>query len=142
MARKHLPRMKILIVEDEPSASTLLAKIVANAGHQPTVAADAEAAWALLDDPCRMFDVVFLDLVLPKQSGVELWQRIRANALLQSIEVIFCTASSDRATVLKIVQLGGRHYIVKPVSAEKIVAKLNQLRPPEVVHLERTLAGN
>jgi DNA-binding response OmpR family regulator len=133
--------MKILIVEDEPSASTMLARIVANAGHHPTIAADAEAAWALLDDPCRSFDVVFLDLVLPKMSGVELWQRIRASALLQSVEVVFCTASNDRATVLKIVQNGARHYIVKPISPEKIIAKLNQLRPSEPVSVERTLAG-
>ena len=134
--------MKILIVEDDPVASTLLAKIVGNGGHQTTVAADGEEAWELLNDLGHSFDVVMLDLSLPKLDGFELMRRIKSTSFLRAIEVVFCTAANDRATVLKIVQLGGRHYFVKPVNAEKVLATLQKLQPHDSVGVERTLVGN
>lgn len=54
--------MKILIAEDDPVSRAVLAKIIgADPHHQTTAAEDGEAAWALLDDPGRCFDVAFLD---------------------------------------------------------------------------------
>lgn len=133
--------MKILIVEDDPVASALLEKILQNDGHQTTAACDGETAWELLDDPGRSFDVIFLDLALPKLDGIGLWERIRLSPFLRSIEVILCTAASDRATVLKVAQLGAKHYLVKPCTPEKVRAKLQlipQLQPPIA---ERNLSG-
>ncbi|MBI5691492.1 MAG: response regulator [Verrucomicrobia bacterium] len=116
--------MKTLVVEDDPVSAAVLANILRAEGHQVTIAADGEIAWSLLDDPGRVFDVVFLDLALPKIDGFALWSRIRSSPLLRSLEIIFCTASSDRATVMKVLQLGARHYIVKPSTPEKVRAKL------------------
>jgi CheY-like chemotaxis protein len=122
--------MKILIADDDPVSRAVLAKIIATQEeHQTTMAEDGHAAWALLDDPARSFDVAFIDLSMPKVDGFELLRRIRNSPLLKSIEVVLCTGSNDRATVVKAVGLGARHYLVKPCAAEAVLAKLRQFQP-------------
>lgn len=134
--------MKILIVDDDALSRDILTKFVALAGdHQITVVTGGEEAWTLLDDPSRYFDVVFLDLVMPKPDGFEVLQRIRNQPTLASVEVILCTGSNDRATIAKAIKLGARHYIVKPCTDAVIAAKLNQIRPHDAAakaHLTRS----
>lgn len=134
-------RMKILVVDDEPVSREVLRKIITSiGGHQVTVAEDGAAAWTLLDDPGRYFDVVFLDVTMPAPDGFEVLKRIRESHALASIEVIMCTGSNDRPTIAKAIQLGARHYVVKPCSEAIIAGKLLQIRPPQKV-VERRLAG-
>ena len=124
--------MKILIVDDDSPSREVLHKIISTCGDlQLSAVADAKSAWALLDDPSRYFDVVFLDLSMPEVDGLELFGQIKRNPLLNSVEVVICTGSTDRATAGKAVQLGARHYLAKPCSREVVLAKLNQIRPPE-----------
>lgn len=126
---KLVPLINILIAEDDAVSAAVLQKIV---GLQPenktTVATDGAAAWALLDDPGRSFDILFLDLNLPKLSGFEVWARVRESSQLKSLQVVFCTASNDRDTVNKAVSLGARHYLVKPCTEQNVTAKLQQLQ--------------
>jgi CheY-like chemotaxis protein len=123
--------MRILIADDDPVSRTVLAKILsAHTEHTTTIAEDGAAAWALLDDPGRSFDVLFLDLSMPKMDGFELLKRIRDNRLLlKSLEVVLTTASNDRASVIKAAQLGARHYLVKPCTESVVMAKLRQFQP-------------
>src|SRR5205809_568233 len=101
--------MKILIADDDPVSRTVLAKIIASQeDHQTTVAEDGREAWALLDDAARSFDVVFLDLSMPKLDGFELLKRIGKSPLLKNTEVVLCTGANDRASVVKAVQLGAK----------------------------------
>ena len=65
--------MKILIVDDDPVSRTILRKIVASQPeHQVTDAENGATGWALLDDPNRYFDLVFLDLTMEAPDGFEL----------------------------------------------------------------------
>jgi CheY-like chemotaxis protein len=122
--------MRILIADDDPVSRTVLAKILqAHPEHVTTVADDGAAAWALLDDPARSFDVLFLDLSMPRLDGFELLKKIRGNPFLKSLEIVVCTGSADRATVIKAAQLGARHYLVKPCTEPVVLAKLRQLQP-------------
>lgn len=121
--------MNILIVDDDPVSLAVLEKILTGQpGVQVTSAKDGTSAWNLLFDPARTFDVVFLDLSMPAPDGFELLRRIREVPMLKALEVILCTGSNDRATVIKCAQLGARHYIVKPCKEEIVVAKLKQLQ--------------
>jgi two-component system chemotaxis response regulator CheY len=133
--------MKILIVDDEPVSREVLGKILGELKeHQVTAVENAAAAWALLDDPARYFDVVFLDLLMPEVDGYQLLFRMRQNPLLASVTVIICTGSSDRGSLTKAVQLGARHFLVKPCTPEVVQAKLNQIRPPDLV-VERSIVA-
>lgn len=134
--------MKILIVEDEPTSRAILTQILKGvAGTQVTVAESGKQAWELLDDASRSFDVVFLDLEMPAMSGFDLLRRIRAAPLIKGLHVVICTASKDRDSVVKAIELGTRHYIVKPFTEELVKAKLEQLRPAGPASSERRIAG-
>jgi len=133
--------MKILIVDDDPVSRAVLGRIIEAAPeHQVTEAVDGEAAWTLLDDPARSFDVVFLDLGLPEADGFEVFKRIRGSPLLRSTAVVLCTAANDRATVVKAVGLGAKHYIVKPCTPEVVNTKLQQIRDSATPWPERRAA--
>jgi CheY-like chemotaxis protein len=120
--------MKLLIVDDEPVARQVLRQILsAQPEHQLTLAEGGAEAWALLDDPSRYFDIVFLDVTMPEPDGLEIVRRLRESPLHKSVQIVLCTASKDRDTVTKAVQLGVRHYVVKPCSAPVVMAKMQQI---------------
>ena len=120
--------MTILIAEDEARHRDLLSHILGKwPEHRLTFAADGEEAWSLLDDPNRRFDVVFLDLSLPKLSGLDVLERVHRSPLHRSLECVICTARNDRETVAKAIGLGVRHYIVKPWTEKIIADKLRLL---------------
>jgi two-component system, chemotaxis family, chemotaxis protein CheY len=117
--------MHILIAEDDSTSREILAKICRKSGeHHVALAEDGQVAWALLDDPKRWFDVVFLDVQMPELGGLDVLQRLRQSSVYRSVEVVMCTASNDRATITKAMQLGVRHYIVKPCSEAAVTEKL------------------
>jgi two-component system chemotaxis response regulator CheY len=121
--------MKILIVDDDPVSRRILREIVATMpGHQVTEAPDGGVAWELLDHPSRYFDVVFLDVSMPQTNGLQLLKRIRDSQHLFSTRVVMCTATSDRATVSNAIQLGTRHFIVKPATAGLVQTKLRDIQ--------------
>jgi DNA-binding response OmpR family regulator len=134
--------MKILVVEDEPVSCAVLVKILSSQpGTQVTTVETGDAAWALLDDPGRYFDLVFLDIALPGVDGLELLRRIRNSALHTRTRVVMCTAASDRDTVTKAIALGVRHYLVKPLKEAAVAAKIADLTPRPTGGPERQLAG-
>jgi CheY-like chemotaxis protein len=121
--------MKLLIVDDEPVARMVLRQILsAQPEHQLTLAEGGAEAWALLEDPSRYFDIVFLDVSMPDPGGLEIVRRLRESALHKSVQIVLCTAAQDRETVTKAVQLGVRHYIVKPCSAPIVMSKMQQIK--------------
>ena len=117
--------MNILIADDEPRYRDLLRHLFEKwPEHQLTLAEDGKEAWALLDDPKRWFDVVILDLNMPKWTGLDVLRRLRESPLHRSVEPIICTARNDRATITEVIALGAKHYIVKPWSEKVIADKL------------------
>jgi CheY-like chemotaxis protein len=120
--------MNILIADDEPRYRDLLRHLFEKwPEHQLTLAQDGEEAWALLDDPKRWFDVVFLDLNMPKRTGLDVLRRLRESPLHRSVEPIICTARNDRETITQVIALGAKHYIVKPWSEKIIADKLRSI---------------
>ena len=119
--------MNILIVEDDPVSREVLRKIILSLeGYQTAIAASGAEAWALLDDPHRYFDAAFVDITLAGEiDGLQLLQRIRKSELLCSLYVVMCTASADRATVVKSIQFGAQDYLVKPCTSAGVQAKLH-----------------
>jgi len=117
--------MKILIIEDDVVSRTVLTTILAKMPeHQVAAAESAELAWEWLNDPGRTFDVVFLDIGLPGMSGLELLERLKESFFHRSLQIIMCTAANDRATITKAIQIGAKHYLVKPLTEAAVIAKL------------------
>ena len=113
----------ILLVEDNPDdvELTLRALKGSNIANDVTVARDGVEA---LDDLLvpgklpRMPDLVLLDLKLPKVSGMEVLQRLKADDRTRSIPVVVLTSSSEDRDIQECYKLGVNSYVVKPVEFE------------------------
>ena len=119
--------MKILIAEDEAAHRDSLAGILSKwPEHEVTFAADGLVAWTLLSDPRMQFDLVFLDVKMPKLGGLELLQRLRESASRRSAKFVMCSSVNDRATISKAILMGVKRYIIRPCS-EAVVAEMLRL---------------
>ena len=121
--------MNILIVEDEATSREMLLNILKSEGdHRILTASDGDEALKLMEDPRHPFDVVFLDLLLPSISGLDLLERVRATPACRYVRVIICTISTDSATVVRAARLGVRHYMVKPPDRIRVIEQLNIIK--------------
>ncbi|MGI8904202.1 MAG: response regulator transcription factor [Solirubrobacteraceae bacterium] len=115
-------RGSVLVVDDEPTITEVLARYLERAGYRTRVAGDGFAA--LQAAASRRPDLVVLDLMLPGLDGLEVMRRLRDQAP-ERIAVILLTAKgeeSDRVTGLR---LGADDYVVKPFSPAELVARVD-----------------
>ncbi|WNQ12101.1 response regulator transcription factor [Paenibacillus aurantius] len=113
-----MERVKILIVEDDPAISDLIALNLEVAGYDRAQAFDSRTALLALEE--TRFDLVLLDIRIPGIDGLELVRLIRPSG----IPVIFLTARNglmDRVNGLK---AGADDYIVKPFEAVELLARI------------------
>src|SRR5439155_25963829 len=102
--------MQILLVEDEVRLAAQIASALTEAGHDPTMVHDGEAALQeAIDAP---FDLVVLDVGLPHMDGFEVLRRLRARHV--SSRVLVLTARSDVKDRVAGLQLGADDYLPKP----------------------------
>ncbi|MBN1525668.1 MAG: response regulator transcription factor [Spirochaetales bacterium] len=109
---------KILIVEDEKPIADLIAMNLEMAGFETEHAADGEKAFKLI--AANKYDLVLLDIVLPKMTGVELFPKIVG----QKIPVIFLTSKDAVRDKVHGLTLGAEDYITKPFDNAELVARI------------------
>lgn len=115
--------MRILLVEDEPSAAKMLAKGLREHSYAVDIAADGEAALYQLS--IYDYDLLILDIMLPRKDGFEVCREMRASG--SSIPVLMLTALDmveDRITGL---DLGADDYLTKPFDFGELLARLRAL---------------
>ncbi len=115
--------MKILIVEDEKKTASFLAKGLQEAGYETAIAPDGESASALLEE--QTFDLLIVDVMLPKKDGWSLVEELRA-ARIQT-PVIFLTARDSVGDRVKGLELGADDYIIKPFAFAELLARVRSL---------------
>jgi CheY-like chemotaxis protein len=120
--------MNILLADDDPVSRKIVTTILAKwPEHRVIEVEDGESAWKMLNDTGRHFDVAFLDIQMPRLSGLELLARIHQSPFFRSVQVVLFTTAKDRATITKAIGLGVKHYLVKPCTEEAIAEKLRQI---------------
>ncbi len=126
--------MKILIIDDEATHRALLEDILSKwPEHKVTSVASGQAALDLLKTNGYGFDVVFLDVKMPGLSGLEVLQQLNESPLHRSLEIVMCSTFDDMPTIRKSLELGARHYMVKPATEKSVRKKLQQIaRIPDV----------
>ncbi|WP_395672293.1 phosphate regulon transcriptional regulator PhoB [Phenylobacterium sp.] len=121
----------ILVVEDEDSLATLLQYNLEKEGYDVAVAGDGEEALLLVDE--RLPDLIVLDWMLPKVSGIEVCRRIRQRPEARNVPIIMLTARGEETDRIRGLDTGADDYVVKPFSmtelAARIRAVLRRLRP-------------
>lgn len=110
--------IRILIVEDERPIAELIKMSLCTEGYQCTCAYDGQEAADILEE--QSFDLVLLDIMLPKIDGYELMEYIR----LCCIPVIFLTARTDVEDRVKGLKAGAEDYISKPFEIIELLARV------------------
>ena len=115
--------MRILLVEDEPSAATMLAKGLREESYAVDVAADGEIAQAqaFIND----YDLIILDVVLPGKDGFQVCRELRANGL--TIPVLMLTARDAVEDRVEGLDSGADDYLPKPFDFDELLARVRAL---------------
>ena len=121
----------ILIVDDEPNIVISLEFLMKREGFLVTVAVDGEEALHKIAE--IQPDLVLLDIMMPKKSGFEVCQEIRANPAWASIKIVMLTAKGRDTEAQKGMALGADAYVTKPFSTRDLVARVRS-----VLHLDST----
>src|SRR5579862_7073261 len=116
--------MKLLIVEDEARMADLLRKGLTEEGHTATCAADGAEGLALAKS--YEFDVIILDVMMPRLSGYELAKRLRAEKI--PTPILMLTAKDSVPDIVRGLDLGADDYMTKPFSFEELVARLRAVK--------------
>ncbi len=116
---------KILVVEDEDSLATLLQYNLQKEGYQVTLTGDGEEALVLVDESAP--DLVVLDWMLPRVSGIEICRRLRARPESRNLPIIMLTARGDEGDKVLGLELGADDYITKPFSIREFMSRVRAL---------------
>ncbi len=115
--------MRVLVVEDEAPLAAALRDALGGGGHAVDVAADGEEADTLIDG--IPYDLVVLDLGLPKRSGLEVCRRARARGA--NMPILVLTARDATADKVAGLDAGADDYLVKPFELPELQARVRAL---------------
>jgi len=131
--------MRILIIEDEEKLSKSLKLGLERDGFAVDYLLDGEVGQRRLEINHKDYDLVILDLMLPKKSGFEVCKEIRSQGIM--IPVIILTAIDELEDKVLALDSGADDYLVKPFSFEELIARIRALlrRPSQALPTELKL---
>ncbi len=126
-----MAKTKILVVEDEEALATLLDYNLTQEGFKVSIASDGEEAIYRVEE--NQPDLIILDWMLPKISGIEVCRRLRSKSETKNIPVIMLTARSEESDRVRGLETGADDYLTKPFSTAELIARaravLRRIRP-------------
>lgn len=127
---------RILIADDDLLLRELLVARLSTAGHDLDLAADGEEALVKLRR--RAFDLVLLDLRMPRMDGIEVLQSMKAIPSHEATKVIVLTGSRSEDDVADAERLGVESYLAKPVDIEKLAERVEMVLNPSGCRAQKT----
>jgi len=115
----------VLVIEDEDALATLLDYNLEKEGFRVDRAADGEEALLKIEEQTP--DLLVLDWMLPKVSGVEVCRQVRARPETRRTPVIMLTARGEEADKVRGLETGADDYVVKPFAMSELVARIRAL---------------
>ena len=128
----------LLIVDDTPTNLEILVDFFADSGFEVYIASSGEQA--LNQVPEVRPDLILLDVMMPGIDGFETCRRLKASVETKEIPVIFMTALSETADIVKGLTVGAVDYVTKPIKQEEVLARVNT--HVTIRQLQRRLAEN
>lgn len=121
-----LTAARLLLVDDEPDNLAVLSRRLALMGYTAvTTVLDGPRALAAI--AAERFDAMFLDIMMPGMSGVQVLEQLRLDGRLEAMPVIVISASSEVATVARCLELGAEDYLSKPFNPVLLRARLRSV---------------
>ena len=116
---------KILIVDDDPNIVISLEFLMKKEGFEIAVANDGEEALAKVAS--FKPNLMLLDVMMPKKSGFEVCEALRADAANADLQIVMLTAKGRDTEVAKGLAIGADAYVTKPFSTKELVAKVKSM---------------
>ena len=122
---------RVLVIEDDDALATLVQYNLEKEGYDVAVAGDGEEGLVQIDE--RLPDLVILDWMLPKVSGIEVCRRLRSRPETRNIPIIMLTARGEESDRVRGLDTGADDYLTKPFSVPELAARiravLRRIRP-------------
>jgi twitching motility two-component system response regulator PilH len=112
----------ILLVDDSKTELHHLSGMLTQQGFRVRTAENGEEAWRRLEE--EKPDLILMDVVMPGQNGFQLTRRITRDPKFADVPVIMCTSKNQETDRVWGMRQGARDYIVKPVAAAELLAKI------------------
>ena len=116
---------RILVVDDEIGALTLIGIMLERGGFEVLKAKNANAALEVLDQDIP--DLIILDVMMPGMDGIELCRTLRATPSTENIPVLILSARGDAESVMRGMDAGATDYLPKPILHHDLVAKVHKM---------------
>jgi twitching motility two-component system response regulator PilH len=113
---------KILLVDDSKTELHFLSDLLTKRGYAVRTAENAEEAMKRLGE--EKPDLILMDVVMPGQNGFQLTRAITRDPRFLDVPVIMCTSKNQETDKVWGMRQGARDYVVKPVDADELVAKI------------------
>src|SRR5712671_6539894 len=111
-----------LVVDDSPETLRLLTDALDGAGMTVMVALDGASAMRIVDQITP--DIVLLDAVMPGMDGFETCKRLKRDAGLSNVPIIFMTGLAETEHIVRGLEAGGVDYVTKPIVVEEMIARI------------------
>jgi DNA-binding NarL/FixJ family response regulator len=111
-----------LVIDDSPETLRLLTDALDGAGMTVMVALDGASAMRIVDQITP--DIVLLDAVMPGMDGFETCKRLKRDAGLVNVPIIFMTGLAETEHIVRGLEAGGVDYVTKPIAIEEMLARI------------------
>lgn len=125
MSNSEIPVGRILIADDNEQNRELLEAYLSDEGHEIMMSEDGQQTveMALAEQP----DLILLDIMMPKLSGYEVCQKLRAEPLAANIPILMVTALKEMGDIEKAVAAGADDFLTKPVHRLELKTRVRSL---------------
>ena len=113
---------RVLVVDDDPTNLLLLEDLLLSEGYIPLLAESGIEALEMVVE--LIPDLILLDIMMPGMDGFEVCRRLREDAKLQTVPVIFITALDDEESRLQGLEMMGDDYLTKPINSKLLLTKI------------------
>ena len=117
-----MPIQKILLVDDSKTELHYMSDLLSKRGYSVRTAEGGDEAMRRLEE--EKPDLILMDVVMPGQNGFQLTRAITRDPRFSSTPVIMCTSKNQETDKVWGMRQGARDYVVKPVVAEELIAKI------------------
>src|SRR3954465_15671381 len=125
---------RILVIEDEPANIQTLSTLLKERGYNVNIATNGRQGLEVLERIRP--DLILLDIMMPEMDGFETCRRIKASTAWREIPIIFLTAKTDTADIVRGFELGAVDYVAKPFNAHELLARVNTHLTLDYLHRE------
>ena len=122
----------IVVAEDSAPNRAILTHLLKKLGYEVAECIDGESAWQKIQELASLGttpSAILSDIMMPNMDGITLLKHCRQDGKTKNIPFVLVTAVSDKDHVVQAKEHGVNGYIVKPVSFERVVAKLQEIFP-------------